>query len=57
MASSGHSCGRWDLSFWCMDSLVKVHGLRSSEAGEILVKVRGLRNSEVGEILVPPPGV
>lgn len=57
MASSGHSCGRRDLSFWCMDSLVKVRRLRSSETGEILVKVRGLRSSEAGEILVPPPGV
>ena len=42
MAASGHSSDRWDLSFWLMFSLVKAHGLRCSEAGEILV---------------PPPGV
>ena len=60
LTASGHSCGRWDLSFWCMDSLVKAHGLRCSEAGEILVPPPGIEPTSPvlqGRFLTPePPG-
>ena len=44
LASSGLSCSMWnlgcvlqDLSLWCMDSLVVVLGLQSTQASVIVV--------------------